>query len=53
MSWRDPDWKYTPAEATKKPNYLREKFDAIRDQLAAEKRESEKKVKPIRKQETK
>jgi hypothetical protein len=32
MSWRDPNWRYTNAEETKKPNYLRERFKAIRKQ---------------------
>jgi hypothetical protein len=33
MSWRDPNWKYVSAAETNKPNYLRERFRQIREQM--------------------
>jgi hypothetical protein len=47
MSAHDKNWRYTTAEETKKPGYLKRKFDRIRAEQKANAEEAKDKVKPI------
>jgi hypothetical protein len=48
MSLLDRSWKYTTADESKKPNYLRKKFERIRRELA-EQQKLKPSVTPIKK----
>ena len=49
MSIYDKSWKYRSAEETRKPGYLKERFDEIRRQQKEEQeKKNEEQVVPIR-----
>lgn len=47
MSWLDPNWRYSNAAETNKPNYLRRKFERIQREIEAKKKADGQKVTPI------
>lgn len=48
MSIHDKSWKYTTAEKSKRPGYLRAKFAKLKAEQSAKAAEDAKKVQPIK-----